>query len=207
MILTPQPMTDPTNVAEQLKKFAKLDGKPVLASWMGGASVAAGESILNRAGIPTFAYPDSAAQVFHAMWRYSVALRALYETPAVVDAEVEEAGRERASAIIHAARAGGRTLLTEAESKDLLAAYGIPIVETAVALTEDQAAAHADRIGYPVVVKLHSHTITHKTEVHGVCLNLLDSSAVRKAFRESSRGRSRGFSRCHGAADDPHRRL
>jgi acetyltransferase len=184
VILAPQRVTDPTIVAEQLKPYARLGGKPVLASWMGGASVAAGESILNRAGIPTFAYPDSAAQVFHAMWRYSVAVRALYETPAVVDAGVEEAGRERAAALLGNARAAGRTLLTEAESKDLLAAYGIPTVQTAVAPTEDEAAAHADRIGYPVVVKLHSQTITHKTEVHGVRLNLPDSSAVRLAFRE-----------------------
>jgi len=183
VILAPQRMTDPTVVADQLKNFARFDGKPVLASWMGGASVAAGESILNRAGIPTFAYPDSAAQAFHAMWRYSEGLRALYETPAVVDSGVEEAGRERAAAIVDNARAAGRTLLTEAESKELLAAYGVPIVETAVARAEDEAVARADQIGYPVVVKLHSQTITHKTEVRGVHLNLLDASAVRQAFR------------------------
>ncbi len=184
VILAPQRMTDPTVVAERLKDFAKFGGKPVLASWMGGASIAAGESILNRAGIPTFAYPDSAAQVFHAMWRYSEALRALYETPAIVDAGLEPEGRQRAASIIRDARSSGRTLLTEAESKSLLAAYGIPVVETAIASSEDEAVAHADRIGYPVVVKLHSETITHKTEVHGVQLDLPDEAAVRQAFRD-----------------------
>ena len=81
VILAPQGVTDPTAVAERLKLLSKAQDKPILASWMGGASVAAGEALLNRAGIPTYAYPDSAAQVFHAMWRYTDNLRALYETP------------------------------------------------------------------------------------------------------------------------------
>jgi acetyltransferase len=183
VILAPQRVTDPTVVAEKLKAFSNFHGKPLLASWMGGAGVAAGESILNRAGIPTYSYPDSAAQVFHAMWRYSDALRALYETPAVVDAGLDEDGRAKAAAIIAEVRASGRALLTEAESKNLLAAYGIPVVETAIASTADEAAFHAEQIGYPVVVKLHSRTVSHKTEVHGVHLNLTDASSVRKAFR------------------------
>src|SRR5512136_2218870 len=71
VILTPQSMTDPTKTAEQLRPYAHIEGKPVLASWMGGTEVAAGEEILNRAGIPTFAYPDTAARAFNYMWRYS----------------------------------------------------------------------------------------------------------------------------------------
>ena len=90
--------------------------------------------------------------------------------------------RARAAAIIDAVRAEGRTLLTEVESKDLLAAYGIPITETVVAPTPDEAVAAADRIGYPVVVKLYSHTISHKTDVGGVQLNLKDAAAVRHAY-------------------------
>src|SRR5579872_1823505 len=70
VILAPQRMTDPTSIAEELKRYANLEGKPVLASWMGGATVEAGETILTRAGIPTYEYPDSAARVFQAMWRY-----------------------------------------------------------------------------------------------------------------------------------------
>ena len=87
-ILTPQAMTDPTATAEHLRQHAKITGKPVLASWMGGEAVAAGEQILNQAGIPTYEYPDTAAQVFTLMWRSSYNLQGLYETP-------EPAGRQR----------------------------------------------------------------------------------------------------------------
>jgi acetyltransferase len=184
VILTPQAMTDPTATAEWLKAHAQIPGKPILASWMGGPEVAAGESILNRADIPTFPYPDSAARAFSYMWRLSEDLRLLYETPApATPIDGGQTAQERAGAIVGRARAAGRTLLTEVESKLLLAAYGVPTVETRVATTEDEAATAADAIGYPAVVKLLSETITHKTDVGGVQLNLPDAAAVRDAFR------------------------
>jgi acetyltransferase len=180
VILTPQDMTDPTQIAEQLKPYASMGGKPVLASWMGGPEVAAGESILNAAGIPTFNYPDTAARMFTHMWHYSANLRSLYETPVLAPATPE---RTRAEKIIQDARQGGRTILTEFESKQVLAAYGIPIVETRVAKTEQEAVKAAGEIGYPVVLKLFSETITHKTDVGGVQLNLKDAAAVSAAYR------------------------
>jgi acetyltransferase len=186
-ILTPQAMTDPTQTAEQLKPCAKGTGKPVLASWMGGAEVAAGQDILNRAGIPTFPFPDTAARVFFYMWRYSYNLRGLYETPSL-PADGEVADGKRAGTIVERARQAGRTLLTELESKQVLAAYGIPCVPTLLAISENEAVARAEEIGYPVVLKLHSETITHKTDVGGVQLNLLDAEAVRKAFRAIEAG-------------------
>jgi acetyltransferase len=79
-------------------------------------------------------------------------------------------------------RAAGRTILTEFESKALLAAYGLPVVETVIAASEDEAVAAADKMGYPVVTKIYSETITHKTDVGGVQLNLKNAEAVRKAF-------------------------
>jgi acetyltransferase len=85
--------------------------------------------------------------------------------------------------IIDNALRGGRTLLTEVESKQLLAAYGLPTVPTSIAKTEDEAALQAATTGYPVVVKLLSESITHKTDVGGVQLNLRDEAAVRSAFR------------------------
>lgn len=183
-ILTPQAMTDPTRIAEQLTPYAKLEGKPILASWMGGAGVAAGEAILNHAGIPTFAYPDTAARVFHYMWQYSYNLRGLYETP-VLSAEFRESvpDLERAANIIDKARQSGRTILTEVESKQILSAYGIPTVETHVATSEDEAVKLAEGLGFPVVLKLFSQTITHKTDVGGVYLNLKDADGVRWAYR------------------------
>ncbi len=183
VILTPQDMTDPTQTAERLTHAARAQRKPVLASWMGGPAVLAGEAILNKAGIPTFAYPDTAARAFDAMWRYSDNLRLLYETPALGDERTAAASdRARAGGIVSAARGEGRTILSEAESKTLLAAYGIPTVETHVARDAAEAEQIADRLGYPVVLKLHSRTVTHKTDVGGVRLDLRDAAAVREAF-------------------------
>jgi acetyltransferase len=183
VILTPQAMTDPTQTAEHLKPYAQSTGKPVIASWMGGDGVSAGEMILNRAGIPTFPYPDTAARMFDYMAQFAENLRSLYETP-LVSSNGADPDRALASQILQKARASGRTILTEYESKQLLAAYGIPTVETRIAKSADEAAQIAAQIGYPVVLKLHSETITHKTDVGGVQLNLADASAVQGAFRK-----------------------
>lgn len=182
-ILCPQGMSHPTITAERLVPLAKGTGKPVLACWMGGTEMMAGIEILNRAGVPTFAYPDAAARIFYYMWRYSYLLRGLYETPMLPQGE-EGPNRVRAEWIIESVRQSGRTLLTEPESKELLACYQIPTAPTFEAHSADEAAAKADELGYPVVVKLLSHTITHKTEVGGVKLNLSTADAVRKAWRE-----------------------
>ena len=183
VVLTPQAMTDPTRTAEQLVPFAHIEGKPVLASWMGGADVEAGTAILRAAGIPTFPYPDTAVEMFNYMWRYSDSLHSLYETPSMPDDEASSVNRTQARDIIDGVRREGRTLLTEFESKQVLSAYAIPITETRIAPTEAEAVAAAEAIGYPVVLKLHSHTITHKTDVGGVQLNLADADAVRAAYR------------------------
>jgi acetyltransferase len=187
VVLTPQDMTDATATAEALKPYARVDRKPVLASWMGGPEVAGGEAILNRAGIPTFSFPDTAARAFTYMWKYTYNLRALYETPTLGEGAERGEGavdRDAAGGIIEAVRGSGRTILTEYESKRLLAAYRIPTVETHVASTEEGAMEWATVLGFPVVLKLFSETITHKTDVGGVKLNLPDKDAVRHAFRE-----------------------
>ena len=180
VILTPQDMTEPTLTAVALQQYAHLQGKPVLASWMGGPGVAAGCDVLNRANIPTFDYPDSAARAFCYMWRYTYNLQGLYETPA--PAASETARPQHAAAILETARAERRTLLDEYESKQLLAAYDIPTVETRLAQSAEEAVAAATELGFPVVLKLHSRTITHKTDVGGVKLSLADRAAVEAAF-------------------------
>lgn len=187
-ILTPQAMTDPTATAERLRQYARISGKPVLASWMGGEAVKQGEEILNKAGIPTYQYPDTAAHIFTLMWRSSYNLRGLYETPHMpAESDSAAAARERAEEILGFARGEGRTVLTEIESKRLLSAYGIPTVKTVTAEHPDAAVAAAEDMGYPVVLKLHSRTITHKTDVGGVQLNLRDAEAVRSAFHAIER--------------------
>jgi len=182
-IACPQGMAGPTATAEHLKPYAKSTGKPVLASWMGGSEVAAGVDLLNQAGIPTFQFPDTAARVFCYMWRYSYALRGLYETPVLRGEEDEAPDRACVRKILETASRAGRTLLTEVESKQVLAAYGLPAVQTEIAKTEEDAASKATAIGYPVAVKLLSETITHKTDVGGVHLNLRDADAVGRAYR------------------------
>jgi acetyltransferase len=184
VVLTPQDMTDATGTAELLAKYAKVDGKPVLASWMGGPMIAAGVEILNRANIPTFSYPDAAARAFYYMWRYTYNLRGIYETPEEAGARDKGQGAREAEELVAAVRRSGRTILTEHESKRLLTAYGIPTVETHIARSEAEAVRLAERMGFPIVLKLNSETITHKTDVGGVKLNLIDAAQVTKAFRD-----------------------
>jgi len=183
VILAPQGMTNPAEAARRLAPYAKGHGKPVLASWMGGQSVAEGESILNAAGIPTFAYPDTAARAFDYMWRYTENLCGLYETPNVAeDVEGSSGARAAVETILHKVRRSRRTLLTEFESKQVLARYGIPTVDTRIAHSEGAAVEFAHALGFPVVLKVYSETITHKKDVGGVQLNLTDEDSVRKAY-------------------------
>jgi len=187
VILAPQGMTDPAQTATELLPYAQIAGKPVLASWMGGRDVAEGSSLLRRAGVPTFDYPDTAARMFNYLWRSSEAIRLLYETPALAEADGSAIDRGRAGSVIDSVCRSGRTILTEVESKEVLAAYGIPITDTLVASTAAEAAAAARGLGFPVVLKLYSHTISHKTDVGGVLLNLTDEEAVRAGYEQIRR--------------------
>ena len=182
VILSPQAVTEPSETAERLRAFAKLKAKPILASWVGGVGVRQGMEILDRSGIPTFEYPDAAARAFCAMWRYSHNLDALYETPELT--ATAEIDRSHAKRIVNSARESQRTLLTEIESKQLLTNYGIPTVETKIAKDEDEAVELAKKIGGAVVLKIYSETITHKSDVGCVKLDLRGAAAVRRAYRE-----------------------
>ena len=185
VILAPQGVTDPTDVAEALKAHAKMHGKPVLASWMGGKSVAPGIDILNAADIPTFSYPDTAARAFTYMWKYTYNLRGLYEIPVASDAtDSFAAAQTEVQSLLKEIRGKGRTILTEAESKRVLALYGIATVDTRLAGSESEAVACAEAIGFPVALKLNSETITHKSDVGGVKLNLQSREAVAGAYCE-----------------------
>jgi acetyltransferase len=181
VLLAPQAMTNPSETARQLVPFARLEGKPILASWMGGDDVREGRRILSKAGIPTFEAPEAAIGAFLNMVQYARNQELLYETPQAIP-EGPPPDRERLQRIIANARAAGRALLTEVEAKDLLAAYGIPVSRTIPAGSSEEAVAAAERLGYPVVLKLHSVTVTHKSNVGGVQLDLTDAASVRDAF-------------------------
>ena len=158
-------------------------GKPVLASWMGGPIVAPGERILNAAGIPTFSFPDSAAGVFQSMWLYSQNLQALYQTPALVGgagaasriARRKPDHRQRQGARTHAAdRGGSETRPGRLRNPD----GGDRGRGNCEILPSRKRSASASRSS----LKLHSETITHKTDVGGVRLNL----AVRRRCAKPS---------------------
>jgi acetyltransferase len=184
VIIAPQGHAHPTQVAERMSQYAHGSGKPVLASWMGGDGVAEGTAILNTAGIPTFSYPDTAARAFTYMWRYTDNLRGLYETPAFIEGpETGGEARVKVRGSVEHVRSTGRTMLNEFEAKNLLACYGIPVVDTRAAENEEQAVSLAAEIGYPVVLKLLSNTIAHKTDVDGVHLRLQNAEQVRNAYR------------------------
>lgn len=176
-----QGMTSPAEAAAVLQAEAPVSRKPVLASWMGGEASATGRASLDAAGIPAFAYPDAAARTFTQMWRYTDNLRGLDETPARTPGPSDDRA-VRAAEIMTAAQAHGRTLLTEVESKGILAAYGLPVVDTRIAMSDSEAVEQAEAIGYPVVLKVHSETVTHKAEAGGVVLDLTGPAAVREAF-------------------------
>lgn len=185
LVLTaPQGLTEPTQTAELLKPYARGLGKPILACFMGGSEIAAANEIMNRAGIPTFQFPDTATRAFVYMYRYSYNLRGLYETPVLRKEAEEGIDRIAIDEIIAAARGKKRTLLTEFESKQLLKHYGLPMVETRVAKSADDAAKAAKELGFPVAMKVHSDIVVHKSKAGGVRLHLRDAAAVRKAFSE-----------------------
>jgi len=184
VVLTPQAMTQPKDTAEHLAQVVAKHRKPVLASWMGGAAVEEGRNVLNAAGIPTYDYPDAAARAFAFMWQHSQRIAALYERPTLPSVPPERvAPRQAAGALLGRIRATGRTLLTEIEAQQILSAYDVPVVPTIGARSEDEAVKAARRVGFPVVLKLWSETLTHKARVGGVRLNLGNAAQVRAAWR------------------------
>ncbi|MBE7497455.1 MAG: acetate--CoA ligase family protein [Verrucomicrobiaceae bacterium] len=172
-VLTPQAMTQPTEIARAVAAIAHPSGKPLLASWMGAQSVQEGRALLNAAAVPTYDYPDEAAKSFVRMHEHRTRLDWLRET--------ENALCDTAAASVELPCEGG--LLSEAAAKRVLAVAGIPVVETREAHDEEAAVAAARDLGFPVVLKLLSPTITHKSDCGGVVLDLNDETAVRAAWQ------------------------
>ncbi|HPW16881.1 MAG TPA: bifunctional acetate--CoA ligase family protein/GNAT family N-acetyltransferase [Candidatus Aminicenantes bacterium] len=181
VIVTPQAMTNPTAIAKEVAALSAATPKPVLAAWIGGAAMREGASLLSEAGIPTYATPEQAVRAFMTLVAYSRNLAALYETPRDirVDPPLDRKGlRARFAGPLRSAVGP----LSEAGSKELLAAYGIPVASPVLADTADEAVRAAEAMGFPVVLKIRSPDITHKSDVGGVALGLADAAAVRAAF-------------------------
>jgi len=180
VVLTPQAMTDPAAVARRVAALVPLPGgRPLLASWFGGPAVEEGRAVLAAAGVPAIAYPDDAARAF----AHLAVHRPEPEVPAPSAGPAILAARDgRVRRLVAAARAAGRTVLGEREAKVLLALAGIPVVPTRPARGVEEAVAWARRLGFPVVFKLHSRTVTHKAAAGGVCFGLRGPEDVRGAW-------------------------
>lgn len=181
-ILTPQAMTDPTRTAQQLCQLTRPPNKTLIASWMGGNQMSAGIQYLHRDGIPHFATPEQAIDGLMKLSAYTKSRARLIDlTP--TEPPCFSLNRAQRSALLQPIPAGsGSVLLDEVASKHLLEDYGIPTTPIRTAATADTAVSIASELGYPVVMKIHSPQITHKTDVHGVALNLQNESQIRSAF-------------------------
>ncbi|MEZ4527863.1 MAG: bifunctional acetate--CoA ligase family protein/GNAT family N-acetyltransferase [Desulfobacterales bacterium] len=181
LMLAPQALSDPAAIAEALAGIVQKKPFPVLTAWIGGRDMEKGKEIFNHAGIPTLNTPERAVRAFMDIWRYSRNIEMLREIPSRLPRR-QTYDRNRASEIITAGLKFSPGLLTETEAKDLLAAYGIPVNPTFHAPTADEAWKIAHRIGFPVVLKINSRQITHKTDAGGIALNLRTETEVFDAF-------------------------
>jgi len=185
VILTPQAMTNPATTAKAVAQLAEETKKPMLAIWMGGERMENAIHILNDAGVPTYPTPEQGVRAFMTLVAYSRNIEALYETPKEIPVQFPKGRkmlRDQFDASVSAENGGRQHFLSEAVSKKLLEAYGIPTASPLPAATADEAVTIAGEMGYPVVLKILSPDITHKTDVGGVVLNLGDEAEVREAF-------------------------
>ncbi|MCB0571370.1 MAG: bifunctional acetate--CoA ligase family protein/GNAT family N-acetyltransferase [Phaeodactylibacter sp.] len=180
-ILTTQAVTNPTDVAKVLVEVSANYKKPILASWMGEEDVREGREILEAGKIPQYRYPESAVDVFIKMYRYSSNLELLYQTPPAIPQQTH-LNTDVARAIIYTIMDEGRTILMENESKELMKSYGIATAAFKMVPTADLAVKFSEEIGYPVVLKIASPDISHKTDVGGVVVGLNNAIEVREAF-------------------------
>lgn len=174
--------TDPMEIAQSIHRGYKesgVSGKPITVSFVGGEKSDKAMRWLVDNGIPAYNAPDLAVNAMACLREYSRMHDLMSEKALNCDA----AGGKIAREVIAKARADGRDALTEVESKDVFSAYGLPIAPTQLAKTEDDAVAIAKKIGYPVVMKIVSPQILHKSDAGGVKVNIKDEAAVRDAFK------------------------
>jgi len=184
VILTPQAMTAPTLVAEEVIKSAEKCKKPILTCWMGGTQVEEARKLLNEASIPDFPMLEDAVDAFSFIGTYNRNQRLLLQTPARLSSGQTAADKDGARLIIEGVLTDRRKILTEPESMAILNAFKIPAAENGVAYTANQALVIAETIGYPVAMKILSSDISHKSDAGGVRLNVNSAHEVRGAYRD-----------------------
>jgi acetyltransferase len=203
-ILTPQAMTEPEAAAQAVIESARGSSKPVLACWMGEEQTAAARRLLARARIPVFRTPDPAVEMFGHVSSFYRNQRALLQTPGPAAAQ-RPPDLATARAIVDAALADEREVLSEMESKALLAAFAIPIARTMLAKSAHEAMVLAGEFGFPVALKIDSPDIAHKSDVGGVRLNVANAQAAQAAWQEimGEARRLRPEARLNGVAVEP----
>jgi len=182
VILTPQAMTKPTETAQAISKLAESSAKPIMAAWLGGVSMRKGISVFNNAGIAVYETPEQAIGAFTTLSDYSKNLNMLYETPREIPVSFSYDRSELRNKYLNEIFPKGK-VLTEDDSKMLINDYGIETTHPVIATNEDEAVKIAKEKGYPVVMKIHSADITHKTDVGGVALNLENEDMVRATYK------------------------
>lgn len=181
VILTPQAMTNPDQTAREISALVADTRKPILAAWLGGHSMHDADDILVENGIPSYKTPEQAIRAFMTLVEYSRNLTTLYETPRDIPVEFS-VDREHLRRQFDEIVRDSKDILPEDISKKILASYGINTTVPLFAASADEAVRHAEQTGFPVVLKVVSPQVTHKTDVGGVQLNLADAGMVRAAF-------------------------
>jgi acetyltransferase len=176
----PTAIVPPTEVAQAVAAAARDARCHVLSCWLGGDAMAPARRVLSQAGVASYDTPEDAVAGFMQMVNYRRAQQLLMEAPAAAAGDFRP-DQARARRVIADALACGRAMLSEPEAKEVLACYGIPVVQTAIADRVEAAVLLAGRIGYPVALKILSPDITHKSDVGGVVLDLETPEAVRAA--------------------------
>lgn len=183
VMLTPQAMTAPTEVAEGVAKAAARASKPVLTCWMGEQQVRPGREVFASKRIPTFDSPEASVEAFAYLATYQANQEALLQVPGPLSRSTDP-DVEGARLIVEGVLEEGRTVLTPSESKAVLTAFGIPVMPGAEARSANEALVVAQSVGFPVAMKIHSPDITHKSDVGGVRLNISSAHDVRSVYTE-----------------------
>jgi acetyltransferase len=183
IIYTPQGVAEPVNIVNTIIRLCNQKGfrKTIVTSFMGYESSEEANRILSKNSIPTFATPEEGIAAYMNMYQYKRNVELLYETPEELPVDSVPPKRPL-EVILRDAAKENREILNEMEAKKLLEYYNIPVVKTLVAKTADEAAALASQIGYPVVLKILSPQIIHKTEAGGVILDINCEADLRNAF-------------------------
>jgi acetyltransferase len=184
VIYTHQAVAEPVEIAKVVSEFIRsrpYQNKTILTSFLGYGAVEEANSIFSQNSIPTFTTPEQATKTYLYMYQYKRNLELLYETPEEVPVDMM-APKRPLMVILRNAATENRELLTEAEAKRFLEYYNFPVVRTKVATTQDEAVRLAAELGYPVVLKILSPQIVHKTDAGGVALDLNSEAEVREAY-------------------------